>query len=76
MVCCNNLYGFDILVGKKMAINEKQKWPTDKRKYDKNYLRLYGEKCPVCGGTGGGAAAGWMHCCPKCKGLGYVEKKK
>jgi len=28
-----------------MAINEAQKWPTDKARYDVNYLRIFGEKC-------------------------------
>ncbi len=55
-----------------MAINEKMKWPTDKPKYDKNYLRLYGEKCPVCNR----AHVAWIALCPKCNGIGYVEKKK
>ena len=27
-----------------MAINEKQKYPTDKDKYDKNYLKIFGEE--------------------------------
>ena len=34
-----------------MAINEFQKFPTDKVQYDKNYLRLFGEKC-MCKGKG------------------------
>lgn len=28
-----------------MTINEKQKWPQDKRAYDRNYLRVFGKKC-------------------------------
>lgn len=35
------------------AINEKMKWPTDKSRYDKNYLKIFGEKemntCDDCG---------------------------
>lgn len=27
-----------------MAINEKQKWPTNKSKYDENYEKIFGEK--------------------------------
>ena len=60
-----------------MAINEKQKWPTDKPRYDKNYLRLYGKPCPVCTGRQEVLA------CWKCGGIGYEvansdnsEKKK
>ncbi len=49
-----------------MAINEKMKWPTDKAKYDENYVRIFGKICPDCGGVG----------CSKCKGLGKVEWKK
>jgi len=56
-----------------MTINEKMKWPADKPKYDKNYLRLYGKPCPHCGGVGGKVG---MYPCDNCKGLGYVEKKK
>lgn len=37
----------------KKANPEGIKWPTDKAKYDRNYLRLYGEKemniCDDCG---------------------------
>jgi len=83
MVYCNNFYGYTFLVGKKMAINEKMKWPTNKERYDKNYLRLFGEKCLTCGGTGQvgeeiiqyGRSMGFKEC-PKCNGIGYVEKKK
>lgn len=35
-----------------MAVNESQKWPTDKARYDANYLRLFGEQCDVCHGRG------------------------
>ena len=57
-----------------MAINEKMKWPTDKDKYDRNWIKLYGKSCPYCRGTGGGAKAGWTILCPRCRGLGKVEK--
>ena len=59
-----------------MAINEKMKWPTDKPRYDKNYLRLYGKKCPICGGKARRVLhrnGGWVTC-PKCKGLGKVDR--
>ena len=52
------------------------KWPTDKPRYDKNYLRLYGKKCPLCNGKARGLPhkdGGWITC-SQCKGLGKVEK--
>lgn len=55
---------------------EAMKYPSDKAKYDKNYLRLYGKKCPTCGGKARGVPAkdgGWTTC-PKCMGLRKVEK--
>ncbi len=58
----------------KKANPEGMKWPTDKAKYDRNWIKLFGKPCPYCGGTGGGAMAGWLRCCPRCKGLGKVEK--
>jgi DnaJ-class molecular chaperone len=48
---------------------------VDQKKYDRNYLRIYGEQCSKCGGTGGGAAAGWTQPCFKCNGVGYVKRK-
>lgn len=56
----------------KQANPEGIKWPTDKAKYDKNYLKLYGEPCHHCGGVGGKVG---MYSCEKCNGIGYVEKK-
>lgn len=50
-----------------MAINEKMKWPTDKAKYDRNYLRLYGKRCLLC--------KGYKDFCEKCNGIGWVEKR-
>jgi hypothetical protein len=51
----------------------------EKRQYDINYLRVFGEPCPnKCND-------GWLvplsldesGCrCPVCKGLGYIERKK
>lgn len=51
------------------------KWPTDKAKYDKNYLRLFGECCPVCLGTGKSQFKGILKTkkCHGCGGVGYVE---
>ena len=55
---------------------EAMKWPTDKPRYDKNYIRLYGKMCPRCGGKPRGVPhrdGGWVTCL-QCKGLGKVEK--
>jgi len=60
----------------KKANPEGMKWPTNKKQYDINYLKIFGRKCFLCGGTGGGAVVGWIRCCPKCKGSGYIEKNK
>ena len=49
-----------------MTINEIQKWPTDKVKYDKNYIRLYGIVCKYCKGKG----------CPACNWLGGFDNVK
>jgi hypothetical protein len=52
--------------------------PVDWKKYDKNYLRLYGVVCPRCGGKPRGVPCpdgGWTTC-PRCNGLGYVEKPR
>lgn len=61
------------------AINESQKWPADKAKYDKNYLKLFGKLCPLCEGKPRGIlakyGAGWTTC-TRCNGIGYVEKEK
>jgi len=57
-------------------INEHQKWPTDKRRYDRNYLRYHGKVCPKCNGQGHQAKNKRFVTCLFCDGLGYVEKKK
>jgi len=60
-------------------INEYQKWPTDKKRYDRNYLRYHGKVCPKCNGDG---EARWhkqpphVRLCALCNGLGYVEREK
>lgn len=63
-----------------MTINESQKWPTDKIKYDRNYLRAHGKPCIACD------TRGWFEdkvpgmkkkvktTCIICQGLGYIEK--
>jgi len=58
------------------ANKEFQKYPTDKRKWDRNYLKIFGIKCPKCKGTGmipGGQCDDY---CRFCNGIGYVEKNK
>jgi len=58
-------------------INEHQKWPTDKRRYDRNYLRMFGKKCPKCNGDGvtrRHEQPPYIRECTLCNGLGYVEK--
>lgn len=57
-----------------MAINEKQKWPTDKEKYDKEYLRIFGRVCSKCSGDGYILGKNHLDPCEYCKGLGYVPK--
>jgi len=61
-------------------INERQKWPTNKKAYDRNYLRIFGVKCPVCNGSGvecvepnGDYSVNCV--CRNCDGLGYIERK-
>jgi len=62
-----------------MTINEFQKYPTDKKKWDKNWLRIFGVKCPVC--MGWGIQSNTIDTeneqkCPKCNGNGFVEREK
>lgn len=46
-----------------MAINEKQKWPTNKSRYDKNWIKIFGVICKYCNGKG----------CPNCNWVGGFE---
>lgn len=55
--------------------SEAQKWPTDKNKYDKEYLRIYGKECPRCKGLGI-IPTDTRFKCPDCNGIGYREKLK
>ena len=66
----------------KMTINEAMKWPTDKARYDANYLRAFGERCDAC------KTLGYYEDKPKnmkkkvrttcliCGGIGYIKKLK
>jgi DnaJ-class molecular chaperone len=57
---------------------------AEKRQYDINYLRVFGDPCPDCKTTGvcgipdfeGTTEVCTMSYCQTCKGLGYVEKRK
>lgn len=65
-------------------MSEFQKYPSDKKKFDKNWVRIFGERCPECLGTG--VVDDTKHSvelgididkeCPRCNGVGKVEKKK
>ncbi len=63
-----------------MPINEAQKWPTDKSRYDFNYLRIHGERCDACKGRGyyddkvPGKKKRVCTTCLICGGIGYVKK--
>ena len=48
--------------------------PVDRKKYDRNYLRLYGKVCPECNGVGRFPSMMTFWDCERCKGLGYVER--
>jgi len=66
----------------KMTINEKMKWPTDKAKYDANYLRIFSEKCDACDGRGyyedkpPNMKKKVRTTCIICNGTGFIEKSK
>ena len=49
--------------------------PVDKRKYDRNYLRIYGKKCSSCQGKGYHYHNDFREMCFRCDGLGYVPKE-
>lgn len=53
--------------------------PVDKRKYDRNYLRVYGVPCEDCKATGVLPTLPGIrtrYYCNNCDGLGYVPKHK
>jgi len=52
--------------------------PVNKREFDRNYLRIHGERCPNCKGEGEFVInSGQVHTpCKFCEGLGYVPKKE
>jgi DnaJ-class molecular chaperone len=61
---------------------ESQKYPEDKKKFDENWIRIFGKVCPKCKGktivsrpaTCEIYIKKYNDICPKCKGLGKVEK--
>lgn len=44
--------------------------------YRKNWLRIFGKKCPRCDGTGLAHSIHPTGKCDNCDGLGYIEKGK
>ena len=56
--------------------------PIDQEKYARNYLRIFGVKCPHCDGAGMFKDANGMKSeqaetkCLFCNGVGYVETPK
>ena len=65
-----------------MTINESMKWPTDKARYDANYLRIYGTRCEACKGRGYYEDEPKLKgkkirtTCLICLGVGFIEKPK
>ncbi len=50
---------------------------VNKKKYDRNYLRLYGDMCPICNGHGEVVLElGPAKECSNCGGLGYIERNR
>lgn len=54
-------------------INESQKWPTDKKQYDHNYLKIFGKSCPHCNSQ---KLENGKRNCLVCGGQGYIEKDR
>jgi len=58
-------------------INEKMKYPSNKERYDKHYIKIFGERCDVCNGRGfhtdyDGVQKKWLKTtCLICNGTGY-----
>ena len=57
-----------------MGISEFQKWPTDKKKWDRNWLRIFGKKCWFCKGKGYLENDEKCIPCKVCGCIGYTEK--
>lgn len=47
--------------------------PVNQKKYRDNYVRIFGIKCPVCGGTGKRHGPLFRKC-ETCDGVGHVEQ--
>ncbi len=59
----------------KRANPEGQKYPTNKKQYDENWLRIFGKVCPNCGGSKLILSKEKTAItCPRCLGIGRVEK--
>ena len=43
--------------------------PVNRQKYDRNYLMIFGDACPNCGGAEGRQ-------CSICNGYGFIERTK
>ena len=50
----------------KKANPEGIKWPTDKPRYDKNWVKIFGVTCRYCKGQG----------CPACNWMGGFDKNE
>jgi hypothetical protein len=50
--------------------------PVNKAKYDSNYLKTFGQRCPECNGSGfdcdGDPCS--MSRCILCEGIGFIER--
>ena len=47
--------------------------PVDKKKYDANYLRIFGTECKHCEGKGWRWCKGYQVKCLFCDGIGYSD---
>jgi DnaJ-class molecular chaperone len=58
--------------------------PVDRKKWDRAWLRAFGVPCPDCKTKGvvgipdfeGTTEVCTVSYCPRCQGMGYIERKK